>query len=643
MESAPNPFLSTGPKYTGPPMISCVYSGRTTYEQRLSTYPASWYTNTRCPDPAVMAQAGLFRISSPDRMYLAGCSECDFGTAQWDKDPFVLHVKNSPNCPLILRARKEHQASQAIAQSAQSSTSSANQRSAQVAMQPAPQVAPQAIIESCTQLATPSIAELEAQAIIESCTQLATPSIAELEAQAIIESYTQLATQRRNSSMTQEATLQADPITAYEEVLRVAIATPLPQAVECRRCLAEFSSNSKLHRHVRESHGKKIPQPATSKAAMPVAEHSASESAVPQKSGAPRLVDSEIDQAAPDTTATAALRKFAMPTIYSVTKSIAPLNCSVLTLTPAESTSEVTRASARSTRFMTAASASKSQPPPKYSASSLLSSETTSSAAPLRSVTPPSAYRAPSPSPPAYQAAPKNYLTVADLYVRYAPLKSMLSTAKGSHSATQKTTVSRAYLTVQDLYEKFGKKPHSSTVQRTPDFPANRIRAFNSEQVSLSTSQASSNDKSMGKNTSKAMHSVIESPATSGDRIGLSAIKSACDSKSSAIDFFQVLKTRFFAIANPNAQRLVTQQQRQMTSSWPRLELYPIAIEGTTLLGPKCLINDMVAVDDLHSLNSSLRENRISNDYYMANHLLSHHFFISSPVFFFLSPLSAII
>ncbi len=463
-------------------------------------------------------------------------------------------------------------ANQIIAQSSTSSaTQSANQMSAQEVVQTAPQVAPHAIAESTS---APSIAELEAQAIIESCTQLAT--------------------QRRNSLLTQKAASQAanqmtafedDRVVAFEEDLQVAIATPLPQAVECRRCLAEFSSNSKLHRHIRESHGKKTPQPAASKvehsavkSAVPqksgvsqvvhsetkatsIAEHSVSESVVPQKSGASQLVHSEIEE----TTSAAAAISVAE---RSDPKSIAPPNCSVLTLTSAESTSEVTRASVRSTRFMTAASASKSQPPPKYSASSLLSSETTSSAAPLRSVTPPPAYRATSPSPPAYQAAPKNYLTVADLYVRYAPLKSMLSTAKGSHSATQKTTVSRAYLTVQDLYEKFGKKPHSSTVQRTPDFPANRIRAFNSEQVSLSTSQASSNDKSMGKNTSKAMHSVIESPATSGDRIGLSAIKSACDSKSSAIDFFQVPKTRFFAIANPNAQRLVTQQQRQMTSSF---------------------------------------------------------------------------
>ncbi len=566
MESAPNPFLSTGPKYIGPPMISCIYSGRTTYEQRLSTYPASWYTNTRCPDPAVMAQAGLFRISSPDRMYLAGCSECDFGTAQWDKDPFVLHVKNSPNYPLILRARKEHQASQAIAQSAQLSTSSANQRSAQVAMQFAPQVAPQAIIESCTQLATPSIAELEAQAIIESCTQLATPSIAELEAQAIIESYTQLATQRRNSSMTQETTLQADPITAYEEVLRVAIATPLPQAVECRRCLTEFSSNSKLHRHVRESHGKKIPRPATSKVAMPVAEHSASESAVPQKSGAPRLVDSEIDQAAPDTTATAALRKFAMPTIYSVTKNIAPANCSVLTLTSAESTFRViASSSARSTRSMTAASASKSQLPPKRSASSLLSSETTfsppttsraatsrptcpRSATPppiYRSTSPPPTYRTISPPPPAYQPK-KNYLTVADLYKRYEPLKSTCP--------AQKTTASRAYLTVQDLYEKFGNEPHSDTVEWASGSSANRVRASDNKQSQIA-SQGSS--ESIRRNADKALPSVMKSPATGSDRIGFSAVKSACDSKSSPIDFFRDFKsfgTRFFTMTNQNAQ-----------------------------------------------------------------------------------------
>ncbi len=501
----PNPFLSTGPKYTGPPMISCTYSGLTTYEQRLATYSASWYKNTRCPDPAVMAQAGLFRISSPDRIHLAGCLECDFGTAKWDKDPFVLHVETSPNCPLILRARKENHAAQAIAQSNQSST---------------PQVAPQAIVES---ISTPSIAELEAQAM--------------LEAQAIIQSCTQLAQEAASQAANQMTAFEDDRVVACEEDLQVAIATPLPQAVECRRCLAGFSSNSKLHRHVRETH-KKIA--SASKSAVPQesgvsqlvhletkatsrAEHSASESTVPQTSGAPQLVHSET---------------------------------------------EATRASARSTRSMTAASAIKSQPPPKYSASSLLSSKTTSSAAPSRPVTPPPTYRAMSPSPPAYQPK-KNYLTVADLYVRYAPLKSVLSATKGTRSATQKTTASRAYLTIQNLYERFSQKTRSSTFKWAPKSSANS-KAFDVKRSYIAGQESS---KSMGRNAGKAMPSVMKSPATStAGRIKSSASKSACDSKSSPIDFFRDsksnVKTRFFTIANPNAQRLVTQQQRQTTPSF---------------------------------------------------------------------------
>ncbi len=545
----PNPFLSTGPKYTGPPMISCTYSGLTTYEQRLATYPASWYKNTRCPDPAVMAQAGLFRISSPDRMYLAGCSECDFGTAKWDKDPFVLHVETSPNCPLILRARKEHHAAQPIAQSNQSST---------------PQVAPQAIVES---ISTPSIAELEAQAM--------------LEAQAIIQSCTQLAQEAASQAANQVAAFEDDRVVACEEDLQVAIATPLPQAVECRRCLAGFSSNSKLHRHVRETHKKiasasesavpqesgvsQLVQPETK--ATSRAEHSASKSVTPQKANALRLTCSEITPAA------AAISVAE----HSGTKSIALPNCSVLTLASAESTFEATR--------VTATSASKSQPPFKYSASSLLTSETTSPAGetPLpasRPVTPPPTYRATSPPPPAYQP-PKNYLTVADLYKRYSPLKSTCP--------AQKATASRAYLTVRDLYEKFDKR---SPVKWTLKSSANN-RAFDVKQSQIA-SQGSS--KSMGRNAGKAMHSAMKSPATStAGRIGFSAFKSACDSESSSIDFIRDskssksnAKTRFFIMANPNAQRLVTQQQHQIT---PPFSVAPQAISYShrrhDLVGPE--------------------------------------------------------
>ncbi len=363
----------------------------------------------------------------------------------------------------------------------------ANQMSAQEAMQTAPQVAPQL----ATRLSTPSIAELEAQAIIQSCTQLAQEA----------------ASQAAN----QMTAFEDDRVVACEEDLQVAIATPLPQAVECRRCLAEFSSNSKLHRHVRESHGKKIPQPATSKV-----EHSAVESAVPQKSGVSQLLHSETRA----------------------------------TLATAETAAEH--------------SASKSAAPQKCSASSLPTSETIFSSAdvtplpPSRPVTPPPTYRTTSPPPPAYQP-PKNYLTVADLYKRYSPL---IATDPPQKSA-RKAISSRAYLTIQDLYEKFGKRPLVSKSSANS-------RAFDVKQSQI-VSQGSS--ESIGKDASKAMHSATKSPVISGDRIEFSAIKSACDSKSSSIDFFRdsksfKSKSRFFAMANPNPQQLVTQQQRQITPSF---------------------------------------------------------------------------
>ncbi len=105
--------------------------------------------------------------------------------------------------------------------------------------------------------------------------------------------------------------------------------------------------------------------------------------------------------------------------------------------------------SARSIRLITAASASKSQLSPKRSALSLLSSETISSSPTTsraitsrptypRSTTPPSiyqstspppTYRPISPPPPTYQPK-KNYFTMTNLYVRYTPLKSVLSIIK---------------------------------------------------------------------------------------------------------------------------------------------------------------------------------------------------------------------
>ena len=352
---------------------------------------------------------------------------------------------------------------------------------------------------------------------------------------------------------------------AFEEALKVAITTPLPEAFECRRCLAEFSSNSQLHKHIRESHGKK-------------------------------------------TTASAA-------------KSIAPHNFGLLTLTPAESTSKVTAIS-------TPASASKSQPPPECSAASLNPNETTpappatpralatrvtplsvnqvtpqaslsadsvttQAATPAtlitsRSVTPPPTYRAVSPAPPTYETTSKNYLTMADLYMRYAPLKTAksksvqssssfhsiatrsrtmlptlsvqdlymryapLKSAKSNSAKTSwirpMTTRSKTILPtlmVQDLYERF-KKPVVRAAKWTPEYSTKWIPTFDFKQSMESSS-----------------HSIRSSAA-----------RAAYDPRTSQTDFFQAskslksnAKTRFSTMPKTNAQASTTQQPPHIKAS----------------------------------------------------------------------------
>ena len=46
-------------------------------------------------------------------------------------------------------------------------------------------------------------------------------------------------------------------VKVFEEVLRVVIITPLLKVFEYRRYLVEFSSNSQLYKHIRESYKKK--------------------------------------------------------------------------------------------------------------------------------------------------------------------------------------------------------------------------------------------------------------------------------------------------------------------------------------------------------------------------------------------------
>ena len=91
--------------------------------------------------------------------------------------------------------------------------------------------------------------------------------------------------------------------------------------------------------------------------------------------------------------------------------------------------------------------------------------------------TPPPTYRAVSPPPPAYKAAKKAYLTIEDLYMRYAPLKALRSARQSAHqSAYSKATRVSGYLTIHDLFRRFSKRT-SAKSGPAADKPASKSSA----------------------------------------------------------------------------------------------------------------------------------------------------------------------
>ena len=124
------------------------------------------------------------------------------------------------------------------------------------------------------------------------------------------------------------------------------------------------------------------------------------------------------------------------------------------------------------TAAILSSSITKSIAPHKSSLSALTPAESTSSEViPLLLSSPLPEYRTVSSLLPTYETVSKNYLTVADLYMRYAPLKSV----KSSRSvATRFMAV--PILIVKDLYEKFHgkKKPAISTAKCASDSSVNQ-------------------------------------------------------------------------------------------------------------------------------------------------------------------------
>ena len=164
---------------------------------------------------------------------------------------------------------------------------------------------------------------------------------------------------------------------------------------------------------------------------------------------------------------------------HSVCKSQAPIKSGASSLKVAEKPPPLTYQPPKPSKFVwpekpssnpvstTSYSASASSAPLKSGASSLLPAETAA----------PPTYRSISPPPPTYIAsAPKNFLTIQDLYMRYAPLNQVRSASTSSAPKPRLAT----YLTIKDLFLKFASLRQTARrtvlVRQNLGHRANRLR-----------------------------------------------------------------------------------------------------------------------------------------------------------------------
>ena len=129
--------------------------------------------------------------------------------------------------------------------------------------------------------------------------------------------------------------------------------------------------------------------------------------------------------------------------------------------------------------------------------------------------TPPPIYRAVSPPPPAYKAAKKAYLTVEDLYIRYAPLRALRPVRQSAHqSACSKAIPVSSYLTIYDLFRRFSKRT-SAKSGPAADKPASKSSA-----TSTSRQQCKQSDTKLNRiQASSPRTKICVRPGNIGNRL----------------------------------------------------------------------------------------------------------------------------
>ena len=312
-------------------------------------------------------------------------------------------------------------------------------------------------------------------------------------------------------------------------------------AHKCKRCSAAFPSKNRLHSHIRECHIKTTTLSSNGTAAP----HICSVTLV-SASGKPsnQAAASYISATAATAIATAA--------------------------TATHETSTSPHAAKKTT------SASKSQIASKLAANPLVPAEIAPPTSPCPE------YRAISPAPPEYEPMkPQSYLTIDELYTRYAPLRCMrsshltiqdlymryapLNSTKSSSSTRPTSSISTrstrltsrilSIITIKDLYKRFEK----STEKIAPNTPkctqhssgSHSLASQNKPAISLSANQnaaatsklpAPNKDSTMIKRTEKFAYGAAKwtHRSLANQHVG---IQEACDAKTSDIKSFLDLKS----------------------------------------------------------------------------------------------------
>lgn len=441
-----------------------------TFEERLATFTL-W--PHKLPIPADLAAAGWIHTPTTYHLDLTKCLVCEKTLDSWEPidDAFVEHVKISPQCSTVISPQKQEEI----------------EARAKEASKPTPVPQDLGFFDSSLQQDFPEIRLFHSVHMFIDHIQRCKYQYREEDIIKILPKCLRGAAFKWCRDLPESSDLRQPGSTLdmwftamikeFEKEAPVqpvkSINSPQPHVLieyhKCVQCSAQFSSSERLLRHSQS--------PSCNKATCKCCEKKFDSNNQLHD----HIRNRECQATTSDIKSKSASNLAATPLVALESQSSDA--CTIVKVAFESQSSETVE--------RPPASAGKSKPTPELPATPLASLENTPQSPTITSPLP--AYRSVSPPPPTY-TKPRNYLTIDDLYMRYAPLKSITS------SATRPTSprVTLPTMTMQDLFEKFQEKTSSNTAgaaanaaKWTKDSPALATANINSIADSKSIAKTS--------------------------------------------------------------------------------------------------------------------------------------------------------